>query len=748
MEFFKGLLTIKDTDRTNYRRRELLNTILLVSIALVIVINIAALMLIAYRKSFIASNDGMILFFISSCIVCFDVSVFFLLALVSWIGSKSLDRALERLAESNRMLEAELAGKSAKDTALAENRRRAEAILQHTLNSVFLVNDREIIEDTNPAATRLTGYGKSELVGVPIWNLFEGLSDKFVHRFKARLLTYGRSRGTVRIKHKSGRIIHTEFIAVMSVLPALHLTVFWDISDRIRTNKALRDSRELLRKTFDSIKAAILIVDAKSDTVIEANDASTEIFGYEKDELIGRTTEMLHINPASFETFRANLDAASGRKGYLADFQFRMKRKNGAVFPTEHTMSPIVNDSGETTGWVSVIRDISERKRLEEQLFHSQKMEALGRLAGGITHDFNNLLTTIFGYCEIGKMNADADTGTSECFTEIKKAAERAATLTGQLLAFSRKQILSPRRIDLNELILNMKRLLARLVVENVTVEYALADKTDPIKADPVQIEQIIVNLIVNACDAMPGGGSVIVETRNCRLDESFTELQPDIEPGNYVMIGISDNGCGMDERTLKQIFDPFFAPVGQGRGAGMNLAMVFGIVKQSSGYIHVVSEPGKGTKFDIYFPREESADRDDARISSAKRISLFGNERILLIEDDESLRRIVEKTLVKYGYRVEEARTGNDALSIALQSGKRCFDLVITDMIMPGMSGKEVAERLGSEFPGLKVIFISGYTDNVTVNHGIEHNEKAFLQKPFSPDDIVRKVREVLDAG
>jgi two-component system, cell cycle sensor histidine kinase and response regulator CckA len=678
-----------------------------------------------------------------------SMSVYFLLAFGSWIIARNLRHALGNLFLTNRELASELVRTKEKDAALEASRLHSQAIFENTLNSVFLVNERAQIVDVNPAAVRLTGIEKSGLIGTEIWNLIYDLSANTKNAIQDTARKIGKIKGTARLCNASGRIIDIDYMGVMNILPGIHLAVFWDIMDRIESERALHDSRELLKKTLESLKAAIFIVEAKKETIIEMNNAALEVFGYTKEELCGNTTEMLHINSASWETFRAHFQLALQRKGFLGDFQYRMKRKDGTIFPTEHTVTPLFDDAGERTGWVSVVRDITERKKLEEQVVHAQKMEALGRLAGGITHDFNNLLTTIFGYCDIGRMNPGIDNLSTECFTEIKKASERAAALTGQLLAFSRKQILTLKTIRINDLILNMKTLLGRLVVEDITIEYILEGNIDPIKADPVQVEQILVNMIVNACDAMESGGVITIETKNCYLDESYGEHHPDIEAGHYVMLGISDTGNGMDEKTLKRVFDPFFTTKEHGKGTGLSLAIVFGIVKQSGGHIYVYSEIGKGTTFKLYFPLDISASEGKVVTIPESLGKLSGKEKILVIEDDEALRKVVVRTLSKFGYVVSEARTGNDALSLC--SGEGCtdrFDLVITDVIMPGLSGKETAEKLVRMFPGLKVIFVSGYTDNVIVNHGIKNGEKVFLQKPFSPDDIARKVRETLDGS
>jgi two-component system, cell cycle sensor histidine kinase and response regulator CckA len=675
-----------------------------------------------------------------------SMSIYFILSLHAWLIARILSRTLRKLSATNRALAQELAKTRDRDYALEESRVRSQAIFENTMNSVFLVGDNSAIVDVNPAACKLTGYSKEELINRKIWSLIDDLSIRTRNSVIRKAIGTGRIRGSSRLKSKTGKIISFDFMGVINILPGIHLAVMWDTTERLDADRALKASRELLGKTLESLNAAILVIDARTEMIVDTNKAATSIFGFEPGEMIGRTPELLHINPASYDTFRAHVLAAENRGKHLHDFFYKMKKKDGTIFPTEHTVAPILDEKGIVTGWVVVIRDITERKKLEEQVVHSQKMEALGRLAGGITHDFNNILTTIFGYCDIARMNPEIDPMSKEHLAEIKKAAERAAALTSQLLAFSRKQMPSPKTVMLNDLVCNMKNLLKRLVVEDIALEYKLAPGIDSIRVDPVQIEQIIVNIVVNACDAIEHGGTITIETANCYLDENFAENHPGLEPGNYVMLGISDTGRGMDEMTIKRAFDPFFTTKQYGKGTGMSLSIVFGIVKQSGGHIHVYSELDRGTTFKLYFPKDlDTLGAVNGKSETGER-SLHGKERIMVVEDDVSLRTMMTKTLVSFGYSVRDVENGKDALAVFGNDGRSDYDLVITDVIMPGMSGKEVADSLRVRFPNLRIIFISGYTDTIVINHGIENSEKLFLQKPFSPDELARKVRSVLD--
>ncbi|MBI3810386.1 MAG: DUF3365 domain-containing protein [Nitrospirae bacterium] len=393
-----------------------------------------------------------------------------------------------------------------------------------------------------------------------------------------------------------------------------------------------------------------------------------------------------------------------------------------------------------------------ERKRAEEalrqsekQLRQAQKMDSVGRLAGGIAHDFNNLLMVVSGYSQIilGRLGAD-DPLRGEV-EEIAKAGDRAAALTRQLLAFSRKQVLMPKVLDLNAVVTNMEPLLRRLIGENITVRIAPNPRLGHVRADPGQIEQVMMNLVVNARDAMLQGGRLTIETTNVELDDAFAHAHIGSQPGLYVMLAVSDTGCGMDAETQAHLFEPFFTTKEKGKGTGLGLSTVYGIIKQSGGCIFVYSEPGKGTTFKVYLPRAEEAP-DATGPSTSPASALRGSETILLVEDDEGVRKITAKILKTHGYTVLEAGRGEEAFRV---SGRHDgpIRLMVTDVVMPGISGRELAERLRSSRPGMRVLFVSGYADDTVVRHGVREARMAFLQKPFTPSVLACKVREVLDA-
>jgi signal transduction histidine kinase len=400
-------------------------------------------------------------------------------------------------------------------------------------------------------------------------------------------------------------------------------------------------------------------------------------------------------------------------------------------------------------------RSVAERERedalealhnTEKQLVQSQKLEAVGRLAGGISHDFNNLLTVILGYTDISKRSLQEGDPLLRNLDEISKASERASSLTRQLLAFSRKQVMQPKVFDVNTVISDLKKMLRRMIGEDVELRVSLEPELGNIKADPVQLEQVIMNLVVNARDAMPKGGKLSIETSNVYLDESYAHEHVSVVPGEYVMLAISDTGCGMDEETRQQIFEPFFTTKEPGKGTGLGLSMVYGIVRQSGGNIWVYSEEGTGTTFKIYFPRVTAEAQEYKRTNGFAEVPK-GCETILLVEDAALVRTLARQVLETAGYRVLEAESGEAALRICESINGTRIDLLLTDVVMPGMSGNDMSKILLAKQPDMPVLYMSGYTDDAIVQHGVLEPGINFLQKPFSPGALAVKVREVLDA-
>jgi signal transduction histidine kinase len=401
--------------------------------------------------------------------------------------------------------------------------------------------------------------------------------------------------------------------------------------------------------------------------------------------------------------------------------------------------------------FTAYVRDLTERKRVEaalqvseERFRQAQKMEAIGRLAGGVAHDFNNLLVVILSYSDLLLRDAAPGSEAHEGLTEIHRAGERAAALTQQLLAFSRKQVLQPRLLDPNHLVAGMEKLLKRLIGEDIDLVTVLDSGVGRVKADPGQLEQVLLNLAVNARDAMPDGGKLTVETANVEIDQATARLQGGVQAGRYVLVAVSDTGVGMDDGTRARIFEPFFTTKEQGKGTGLGLAMVYGIVQQSGGHLTVYSEPGHGTTFKIYLPLVDAPAAAEA--PAAEPALPRGRETVLVVEDEASVRGLVGQVLRGKGYTVLEASQGEEALAI-VESHPGPIHMMLTDVVMPVMSGRQLADRVAQIRPGMRTLFASGYPDGAITRHGVLTEGTAFLQKPFTPDRLERKVREVLSA-
>jgi len=506
---------------------------------------------------------------------------------------------------------------------------------------------------------------------------------------------------------------------------------------------------QTLHAIFESAVDGILLADAETGFFVEANNAMCRMLGYSREEITGLSVGDIH--PAEeVAHVRLLFDRLSRGEITLVP-DITIKRKDGPVFPADVSAAPLTLQG--RNHLLGIFRDISARKQqerkrqeLQEQLLQAQKMESVGRLAGGIAHDFNNLLTTIIGNADLVLMEAGRDDPCREMIEEIKKGGERAANLTRQLLAFSRKQILQPKVICLNDVVHNMEKLLGRIIGEDLELETVLVPNLAQVKADVGQIEQVILNLCVNARDAMPEGGKLTIETDNVELDESYAMTHMAVTPGSHVMLAVSDTGTGMPPELKSQIFEPFFTTKEKGKGTGLGLSTVYGIVKQSDGSIWVYSEPGKGTTFKIYFPVHKGA--SSALEQPVKKEAVpQGSETILLVEDDDMVRKTTLKALESYGYVVLYAPDGHAALRI-LRKHEGTVHLMLTDVVMPGMSGGELAAQARREHTDLKVLYMSGYTDNDIVHKGYLDKGVAFIQKPFTPGRLAMKVKEVLDGN
>jgi PAS domain S-box-containing protein len=467
------------------------------------------------------------------------------------------------------------------------------------------------------------------------------------------------------------------------------------------------------------------------------------ILGYTQDEWLEKSEQwMQFVHP---EDHAAVNDAElAGLRGKSFQAEYRVLRKDGRTVWISDTAA-IVQGSHDHPVMEGILVDISERKLLEMQSQQARRMEAVGRLAGGIAHDFNNLLTIIKGYTELARQKAEKFPPVRNDIERIDDASERATALVRQLLAFSRKQVLQPKNLDLNGVVRGLEQLLRRLMNEDIRLQVSLCEGLGTIKADPAQVEQVLMNLVVNARDAMLQGGRLVIETSNVELDQNYADEHVSVKPGRYVMLAVSDTGIGMDAETIAHIFEPFFTTKGGTRGTGLGLATSYGIVKQSGGYIWVYSEPGQGTTFKVYFPQVPEA-ADIVEATRTREQAKRGTETILLVEDDEAVRELTETVLSSYGYKLLVAQDAEHAQRLSEIPGID-IQLVLTDVVMPLLSGRELVLRLTRKYPHLRVLYMSGYTDNVIASGGVLEPGLAFLQKPFTPAVLARKVREVLDA-
>jgi PAS domain S-box-containing protein len=624
---------------------------------------------------------------------------------------------------------------------------RLSAAVEQTSEAVVITDPAGNIQYVNPAFTWITGYSSEEVINQNPRILKSGVQDEKVYQDLWKTIQSGKTwQGEIINRRKDGTL-YPEWMTITPVLDsaggiANYIAIKQDVTQRRRAEDAFRHSEERFRKAFNTNPEPVTISTIADGRYIDVNEAFLRTMGYRRDEVIGRTSA--EINFWEMQEDRDAFIRLLSERGEVHSAEINFRTKSGGIRSGLVSAETIELDGQQCL--LAVTQDVTERKELQQQFLQAQKMEAVGKLAGGVAHDFNNILTVINGYSEVMLGQLQEDDPNRSYVGEIKKAGERAATLTRQLLAFSRRQVLLPQVLDLNSVINNMDKMLRRLIGEDVELVATMAKNLGHVKADPGQVEQILMNLAVNARDAMPRGGKLTIETANVELDESYASKHVTAKPGPHVMLAISDTGAGMDAEIQKRIFDPFFTTKEKGKGTGLGLSTVYGIVKQSEGHIWVYSEPGHGTTFKVYLPRVDKP-VEAAGLPMTNAELLGGTETVLLVEDEPSVRSLVRTTLEAKGYQLLEATQATEALSIAEKHQGR-IHLMLTDLIMPGMSGRLLAQKMADLRPETKVVYMSGYTDDAVVRHGGLGPGMAFLQKPFAPDALARKVRSVLDTG
>jgi two-component system, cell cycle sensor histidine kinase and response regulator CckA len=612
-----------------------------------------------------------------------------------------------------------------------------------SVDGIALINEKGVHVYANSAFARMFGFeSPNRVIGQP-WRVVYAFQDlhKLEPEIRDALAQSGKWSSQLTLLRPNGTLLSTEM--TVALLPGGGtMCACRDLTQREEAERARAQAEAKYRTLVEQVNAITYIAEIGIDGQWHyVSPQIEEILGYKPEEWLAIAHQWAAlIHPDDLPIVEA-AEAASER-GEPFQAEFRVKRKDGREVWLNDT-GVVVRGNNSHPVMEGIILDITERKILETQLQQSRKMEAVGRLAGGIAHDFNNLLTIITGYTDLALSRPTVPLDLRNDIERIESASARAAALVRQLLAFSRKQVLQPKTLDLNAIVTNMEKLLRRLIDDHIEMVTCVQDNVGKVKADPAQIEQVIMNLVVNARDAMPQGGQLLIETSNVELDSGYATDHHPLKPGLYVMLAVSDTGIGMDAGTVVHIFEPFYTTKESGRGTGLGLSTVYGIVKQSGGYIWVYSEPGKGSTFKVYLPRVDEVVEPEV----SKQVPLVekrGNEVVLLVEDEEAVRDLVRTILAGHGYEVIVAIDPQHAEAIASKFPGE-IQLLLTDMVMPGISGRELASRIMISRPGIRVLYMSGYTENVMTSGGMLEHGLAFLQKPFSPAVLIRKIREIL---
>jgi two-component system cell cycle sensor histidine kinase/response regulator CckA len=672
--------------------------------------------------------------------------------------AKAAEERRRELEATNRALTQEVEERLRTEQALRENVERFRISFDHAAVGKAVVSPDGRWLQVNPSLCEMLGHREEDLLTTDFQTLTHPddleLDMDYVSQMLAReIRTYQMEK---RYIHKQGSVVwgllSVSLVRDAEGKPLYFISEVQDITERKHAEDQLNVERRLISTLFDQLPVGVLF--RKMDGHYkQANKTSSRILGIAEEELIEMRSDRMWSLVKAATVDDAPLDpqntpsmVAIRTERATEPLELLITTPAGERRRLSVSAAPLVGDKGKLFGSVTVITDITEQHVLQEQLLQAQKVESIGVLAGGIAHDFNNLLTAILGYCQLTLRRLTADDRLYRNVLEIKKAADRATKLTAQLLAFSRKQILQPKVMDLNETVSNISKMLRQLIGEDIDLVSVLHSQLEMIRADPSQIEQVIMNLAINARDAMPMGGKLTIETAYVELDENYARQHAGVQPGPYVMLAVSDTGTGIHPQLKERIFEPFFTTKGVGKGTGLGLSTVYGIVKQSGGNIWVYSEEGLGTTFKIYLPRLLKSGKAETPPETPLEAPQ-GNEVVLLVEDEELVRNMTTDILGIHGYHVLVAANGQEAIKICEEYGGQ-IDLMLTDVVMPRISGKQLYELCRPFRPAMRVLFMSGYTDNAIVHHGVLDEGINFIQKPFTPDKLARKIREVIDGS
>jgi two-component system cell cycle sensor histidine kinase/response regulator CckA len=613
---------------------------------------------------------------------------------------------------------------------------------------IAILDEAGLYLHVNPAYCRLYGYQPAELLGRGFWMMLPEEEEQQARRDHSAFLSgQGELPETRRVRTRQGSLLDV-FVNYSLLVTGdgrrLRVTAVTDVTRIRQAEAALRESHQRLSQLAAIIESSNdAIIGTSPDGIITSWNASAErIFGYSAAEMLGARFDA--IVPDDMREESKSLDSRIALGEPVVSYETTRLRKDGARIHISLTVSPVKDAQGNVIGRAGIVRDVTARKRLEEQLIHSQKMEAVALLAGGVAHDFNNLLTIIIGYARMLILETAPASEFREYADEILYSAERASSLTSQLLAFSRRQVSKPRVLDLNEVVESMNKLLGRILGEHISLRTVPGADLGRVKADPGQIEQVIANLAVNARDAMPRGGRLTIETANVELDREYVRKHPQVPSGSYVMLAVTDTGIGIPHDILQHIFEPFFTTKEKGKGTGLGLSIIHGIVKQNGGEIWVYTEPGQGTTFKIYLPRVQEP-AEPWRTAQSRSALPHGSETVLVVEDEAAVAKMLREILSRLGYTVLEAADGQKALELCGAHAK-AIHILLTDVVMPGMAGPDLARAVRILRPETRIIFMSGYTDNSVLHQELLDPDAEFLQKPFTPEEVAQRIRSVLD--